>query len=211
MSQMLAAGIGPTTRPKISFAGVNKLYGDNRARVATTLALHDFDLDIAPEEIVSIVGPTGCGKSTSLNLLAGFEQTSSRFVSVDGQAVTDPGARPWRGASGVRAPRVAPAERGRPRGLRAPLPVPTLGRHAAARPDRARADQRARHPLVDEPSCALDYQTLLKESGLAGKLQPAMQVLHATKSISEPVPISVIQNAINPSHPKAFAASDLAR
>ena len=91
MSQTITAAIAPATRPKISFAGVNKFYGDNRARTATTLALDDFDLDIAPEEIVSIVGPTGCGKSTALNLLAGFEQPSSGLVSVDEQAVTDPG------------------------------------------------------------------------------------------------------------------------
>ena len=86
MSQTITAAI-PATRPKISFAGVNKVYGDNRARTATTLALDDFDLDIAPEEIVSIVGPTGCGKSTALNLLAGFEQPSSGLVTVDGQVV----------------------------------------------------------------------------------------------------------------------------
>ena len=59
--------------PKVSFAGVNKFYGSSRAQGATTLALQDFDLDIAPEEIVSIVGPTGCGKSTSLNLRSSRE------------------------------------------------------------------------------------------------------------------------------------------
>ena len=77
--------------PKISFAGVNKFYDDHRTRTATTLALGDFSLDMAPNEIVSIVGPTGCGNSTALNLLAGFEQPSSGLVIVDGQAVTDSG------------------------------------------------------------------------------------------------------------------------
>ena len=91
MSQTLAARIDPVTRPKISFASVNKFYGNNRSGMATTLALDDFSLDIAPQEIVSVVGPTGCGKSTALNLLAGFEQPSSGLVSVDEQAVTEPG------------------------------------------------------------------------------------------------------------------------
>ena len=90
MPQNLSGAL-PARSPKISFAGVNKFYASNRARVATTLALDDFDLDIAPQEIVSIVGPTGCGKSTALNLLAGFERPSSGRVSVDGQEVIEPG------------------------------------------------------------------------------------------------------------------------
>ena len=63
----------PHGRPKISFTGVSKSYGSPGSRGASTLALADFDLHIAPQEIVTIVGPTGCGKSTSLNILAGFE------------------------------------------------------------------------------------------------------------------------------------------
>ena len=55
------------------------------------MALDDFSLDIAPEEIVSIVGLTGCGKSTALNLLAGSEQPSSGLMSVDGKAVNGRG------------------------------------------------------------------------------------------------------------------------
>ncbi len=74
-------------RCKVSFSGVNKFYGNRNAKGATTLALQDLDLDIAPQEIVSIVGPTGCGKSTALNQLAGFEQPSTGLVRVDGQVV----------------------------------------------------------------------------------------------------------------------------
>ena len=50
-----------------------------------------------------------------------------------------------------------------------------------------------------------------KEGVPAGKWQLAMRVLHATTSISEPVPTSVTQNAIDRSHLKAFAASDRAK
>lgn len=78
-------------RPKISFDSVTKFYGAFGSKGNSTLALADFDLQIAPQEIVSIVGPTGCGKSTSLNLLAGFEQASAGTVDVDGQPVVAPG------------------------------------------------------------------------------------------------------------------------
>lgn len=86
MQDGIAPAGGP---PKISFVGVNKSYGS--ARGGSTLALADFDLHIAPQEIVSILGPTGCGKSTSLNVLAGFEQASAGTVTVDGKPVTGPG------------------------------------------------------------------------------------------------------------------------
>ena len=76
--------------PKIAFRGVHKRYAGTRN--AATLALDRFDLDIAPQEIVSIVGPTGCGKSTALNLLAGFETPSGGSLLIDGQPVSGPGA-----------------------------------------------------------------------------------------------------------------------
>jgi len=76
-------------RPKISFQGAQKLYS---GKGASTLALDSFSLDILPTEIISIVGPTGCGKSTALNLLAGFETPSSGAVAVDGKVVDGPGS-----------------------------------------------------------------------------------------------------------------------
>ncbi|MDE2363576.1 MAG: ABC transporter ATP-binding protein [Hyphomicrobiales bacterium] len=77
--------------PKVSFRGITKLYASRDGR-GRTLALDSFDLDIAPGEIVSIVGPTGCGKSTALNVLAGFEQPSQGRVTVDGAPIEAPGA-----------------------------------------------------------------------------------------------------------------------
>ncbi len=76
---------------KIEFRSVHKRYTGARASAAATVALDRLDLAIAPQEIVSIVGPTGCGKSTALNLLAGFEKASSGSVAIDGQAVDGPG------------------------------------------------------------------------------------------------------------------------
>jgi len=78
-------------RPKISFAGVQKRY-PGKSGTEGTLALDSFNFDLAPAEIVSIVGPTGCGKSTAMNILAGFEQPSTGAVSVDGTVVIAPGS-----------------------------------------------------------------------------------------------------------------------
>jgi NitT/TauT family transport system ATP-binding protein len=76
---------------KISFVGVQKRY-PGKGGAEGTLALDSFDFDLAPAEIVSIVGPTGCGKSTALNVLAGFERPSAGRVMVDGKEVTGPGS-----------------------------------------------------------------------------------------------------------------------
>jgi NitT/TauT family transport system ATP-binding protein len=78
--------------PKISFAGVQKRYPGKGGQSEGTLALDSFNFDIAPAEIISIVGPTGCGKSTAMNVLAGFEQASAGTVSVDGKVITAPGS-----------------------------------------------------------------------------------------------------------------------
>lgn len=47
--------------------------------------LHSLSLDIAPGELVAVVGRSGCGKSTFLRLLAGLEQASAGTISLDGK------------------------------------------------------------------------------------------------------------------------------
>ncbi len=42
-------------------------------------------------QFVSIIGHSGCGKSTILNIIAGLTQPSSGYVFVDGRQVTEPG------------------------------------------------------------------------------------------------------------------------
>lgn len=70
--------------PKIQVQDLEKRFGDVHA-------LGDFNLSVGDNEFVSIVGTSGCGKSTFLSILAGLEQATSGTVTVDGQPVTGPG------------------------------------------------------------------------------------------------------------------------
>lgn len=77
--------------PKILFKEASKTYTQPGASRQSTLALDRLDLSIGATEIISILGPTGCGKSTAMNMIAGFEDPSSGAVLLDGKAITAPG------------------------------------------------------------------------------------------------------------------------
>jgi NitT/TauT family transport system ATP-binding protein len=50
-------------------------------------AIRDITLSVAPGEFCAVVGPTGCGKSTTLGLISGLEPASEGLVQVMGQPV----------------------------------------------------------------------------------------------------------------------------
>lgn len=51
------------------------------------VAVQDVNLKVSDGEFLAIVGPTGCGKSTILNAVAGLLKPASGTVSIDGQPV----------------------------------------------------------------------------------------------------------------------------
>ena len=51
--------------------------------------IEDFNLHVEPGMRVAIVGPTGCGKSTFINLLMRFYDVNSGSISVDGKPIRD--------------------------------------------------------------------------------------------------------------------------
>lgn len=67
-----------------------------RLAAAGTVDLPDgrllVDVTLAPGEIVALVGPNGCGKTTTLEVLLGLQRLASGTISVDG-AVVDDGRR----------------------------------------------------------------------------------------------------------------------
>ena len=54
----------------------------------TITPLDDVDLDIEAGDFVSLMGPSGTGKSTLLNLISGIDRPDSGTVTVDGVEVT---------------------------------------------------------------------------------------------------------------------------
>jgi NitT/TauT family transport system ATP-binding protein len=77
------ASSGPRPAPAVRLHGVSKTYGTGAAAV---VALDRIDIEVAPRELVCVVGASGCGKSTMLNLLAGLDRPTAGEASVEGRA-----------------------------------------------------------------------------------------------------------------------------
>ena len=69
----------------IELANVTKRFVTPTGTVMT--AIRDVDLRVAPGQFCAIVGPTGCGKSTTLTLTAGLDLPSAGTVRVSGKVV----------------------------------------------------------------------------------------------------------------------------
>jgi ABC-type multidrug transport system fused ATPase/permease subunit len=72
----------PPIDGRVDYTHVSFGYGE-------TEILHDVDLHIAPGETVALVGETGAGKSSMINLLLRFADVWSGSVAIDGHDVRD--------------------------------------------------------------------------------------------------------------------------
>ena len=66
----------------IRLRGVTKHFGE-------FVAVDNVDLDVAHGELFSILGGSGCGKTTLLRMLAGFETPTAGRIEIDGADITD--------------------------------------------------------------------------------------------------------------------------
>ena len=72
----------PKAKPYISIENVTKNFG-------STAAVRGVSLSIYQGELFSLLGGSGCGKTTLLRLLAGFEKPTSGRLYIDGVDITD--------------------------------------------------------------------------------------------------------------------------
>jgi putative ABC transport system ATP-binding protein len=70
--------------PLLSLRGVTKVYGEGPA---TVQALRGVDLDISAGEFVAILGTSGCGKSTAMNILGCLDVPSAGVYRIEGVPV----------------------------------------------------------------------------------------------------------------------------
>jgi len=75
--------------PFLSVQGLGKTYAV-AGRAATAPVFESVSFGVERGEFVCIIGHSGCGKTTILNILAGLEQASEGYVFMDGREVRGP-------------------------------------------------------------------------------------------------------------------------
>lgn len=76
----------PPVQGKVTFSHVNFTY--DRGTPAETKVLKDVSFTVAPGETIALVGPTGAGKTTIVNLISRFYDIEEGVIAVDGYDLT---------------------------------------------------------------------------------------------------------------------------
>ncbi|MBN8962330.1 MAG: ABC transporter ATP-binding protein [Rhizobiales bacterium] len=204
-------------------------------------ALEGFDLTVAPGEFCAIVGPTGCGKSTTLGLVSGLAQPQGGTVTLFDAPVTGVDRRvgfvfqqdavfPWRDVLGnVMA---GPLFRGVPRAKAEAEARDWIARVGLTgfeqhHPHQLSGGMRKRVALaqtfinkpevllMDEPFSALDVQTreLMQEELLSLWAQSGAAVLFVTHDLDEAILLAdrVAVLTTRPARVKSVHTIDLPR
>ena len=177
-------------------------------------AVRDFSLELQEGEFFCLLGTSGCGKTTVLNMVAGFEAPSAGRILLDGRPVERPGADrgvvfqghdslyEWLTAEGNIGfgPRLRGASRAERRGITARfLGMVGLGGQGAKHPSELSGGMKQRIQiaralandprmlLMDEPFGALDAMTRAVLQGELSRIwaETKKTVLFITHDIEE--------------------------
>ena len=66
----------------VDIKGVNKIYGTNHV-------VKDLNLLVEEGEFLTLLGSSGCGKTTTLRMIAGFEEPTTGSINVEGEPIED--------------------------------------------------------------------------------------------------------------------------
>ncbi|MDD3142140.1 MAG: ATP-binding cassette domain-containing protein, partial [Lachnospiraceae bacterium] len=64
----------------VEIEGVNKIYGTNHV-------VKDLNLTVEEGEFLTLLGSSGCGKTTTLRMIAGFEEATTGSIKVEGESI----------------------------------------------------------------------------------------------------------------------------
>jgi nitrate/nitrite transport system ATP-binding protein len=76
------------TQPFLEIDGLAKRFPDSKGEQLTVF--ENVNFDIQKGEFVCIIGHSGCGKSTIMNVLAGLDEPTEGVVTMDGREVSGP-------------------------------------------------------------------------------------------------------------------------
>ena len=66
----------------VEIEGVNKIYGTNHV-------VRDLNLLVEEGEFLTLLGSSGCGKTTTLRMIAGFEEPTTGSIKVEGESIEE--------------------------------------------------------------------------------------------------------------------------
>jgi NitT/TauT family transport system ATP-binding protein len=237
--EMMVPSMSASSPPAIQITGVTRRFLTPEGTFHT--AMHDFSLTVKRGEFVCVVGPTGCGKSTTLNLVTGLITPSAGQVRVMGQPVSGIDQRvgfvfqsdalfPWRNvldnvAAGPRYRGVSKAEANDK--ARHWIARVGLGKFETLYPHQLSGGMRKRVALaqtfinepeillLDEPFSALDVQTRTVMQDELLKLWSGTQasVVFVTHDLEEAVALAdqVVVLTASPATVKKVHTIDLPR
>jgi NitT/TauT family transport system ATP-binding protein len=89
MTDSASAGGRPGDFGEVRLDGISMIYEMEDERL---VALEGLDFVVQKGKTTVLMGPTGCGKTVLINLIAGYEQPTTGAVYLDGKPVREPGS-----------------------------------------------------------------------------------------------------------------------